>query len=162
MRILRYLALACITVALCMTLAHVLEIPGKLRLKGPEWLVVQQNLYIAWGLTGGLAELGAIVFAGLAARLDRGRPDVARPALLAAIASVLGLAVWALVVAPVNAQLNGWTAISLPTEWQEARNRWEAGHAAGAVLFAVAFVAILRAIVRDAPALDHRPPAGPG
>ncbi|HJS88173.1 MAG TPA: hypothetical protein VJ779_22200, partial [Acetobacteraceae bacterium] len=64
----------------------------------------------------------------------------------------IGLIEWALVVAPMNARLNGWTAATLPPDWIAVRNRWEAGHAVQAMLFFLAFLLLEKVAV-------HRPDA---
>jgi hypothetical protein len=140
MRLLRFLTLLGIALILGLAFAHVAELPGKLRLAGTDWLTVQHNLYIGFGPIGAVVEPLAILLAWtLAFRLRRsGRPGFV-PALAAALCVSVGLAVWALVVSPVNAVVDGWTAATLPADWTAWRNRWEIGHAIHAALFALAF-----------------------
>jgi hypothetical protein len=49
----RFLSLLLVALTLGMTFCHVMEIPGKLRLDGATWLIVQQNLYVDFGVVGG-------------------------------------------------------------------------------------------------------------
>jgi hypothetical protein len=46
---LRWLAVGLAAAALWVPLAHVLELPNKLRLEGPLWLAVHQRLHDGWG-----------------------------------------------------------------------------------------------------------------
>jgi hypothetical protein len=82
--------------------------------------------------------------------LARGRRG-ARWTLAAALCVTAGLGVWFAMVAPVNAALSGWTPETLPADWTEYRNRWEAGHAVHAVLFALGFSALAAAILAETP-----------
>lgn len=134
--------------ALGLLAAHVLEVPGKLRLGGAEWLAVQQNLYIGFGTLGAAIELAAIGSAWVLAWRLRGRP-AGRAALLAAAAGSAGLAVWAGFTTPVNRALSGWTPATLPADWQAWRNRWEASHAVHAACVGLAFLALARAALLD-------------
>lgn len=141
---LRSFSLTFVALTLGLLFAHVLEIPGKLRLGSAQWLDVQHNLYIGFGTVGAVLEVAAIVACWLLWLMLRRRGDnAARHALVAAIATTLALAVWVAVVAPMNAALGGWTAATLPADWTAYRNQWETGHAVGAVLFLIAFIALL-------------------
>ena len=44
-----FLATLLVALILGLAFAHVMEVPGKLRIDGPTWLIVQQNLYIGFG-----------------------------------------------------------------------------------------------------------------
>jgi hypothetical protein len=139
------LSLIFVALTLGLAFAHVLEIVGKLRFGPREWLVVQQNLYVAFGPIGGTCEVLAIVFTWLALR-DRPRGTHARRCTwIAAVAASIGLVEWALVVAPMNTVLSAWTPASIPADWTRVPNRWEIGHAVQAVLYAIAFVALATA-----------------
>jgi hypothetical protein len=153
LRVVRFLALLCVALTLGLAFAHVLEIPGKLRLPGEVWLTVQQNLYVAFGppLGAGI-EVAAIALTWLAAVLGRRRR---RPAFALSVAAgtavTLGLASWGLVVAPANTVLSAWTAATLPPDWAAVRFRWELGHALHAACLAVGFSALLGAILAETP-----------
>ncbi len=143
MRALRTACLTCVALTLGLSFAHVLEIPGKLQLDGPQWLMVQHHLYVGFGTVGAAIEVAAIVLAWVLAIRLRRTPE-GRDTLAAAILVTIGLIEWALVVAPMNARLNGWTATTLPATWQTTRDRWEAGHAIQAALFFAAFLLLQR------------------
>lgn len=139
MRLLRFFLLLGIVLIFGLAFAHVAELPGKLRLDGADWLMVQHNLYIGFGPFAAVVEPLTIGLAWvLVFRLWRRRERIA-PALAAASCVSIGLMVWALVVSPVNGTLNGWTAATLPLDWMAYRNHWEVGHAIHAMLFFAAF-----------------------
>jgi hypothetical protein len=54
-----------------------------------------------------------------------------------------------MVVNPVNLLVNSWTLPSLPTDWTQARDRWEYGHATHAAVFAIGLVASILAVLSD-------------
>ena len=68
----------------------------------------------------------------------------------AALCGSAALAVWFASVDPVNTALRAWTPATLPSDWTAYRDQWEAGHAASAALFALAFGALVAAILSEA------------
>jgi hypothetical protein len=56
---------------------------------------------------------------------------------------VAALVVFLAVVLPVNSRFPVHGPGAVPAGWRALRDRWEAGHAAGFVLFAVAFMLLL-------------------
>lgn len=152
LKLLRFVNLLLVTLTLSLTVCHVMEIPGKLRLAGPDWLTVQHNLYIAFGvpLGAGIELLAIALTWWLAFRVRRRRPAFGWT-LTAAVCVTAGLAVWFLLVAPMNTVLNGWTPETLPADWVSVRNRWETGHAIHAALFLLAFGALVTALLAETP-----------
>src|SRR4051812_48185064 len=53
------------------TFAHMLEMPAKLALDGPQWVHLQQSLYRAFASIGGAVEIAAVVAAAIYAYLIR-------------------------------------------------------------------------------------------
>lgn len=141
---LRLAALLMLVLALLAPAAHVLEIPGKLRLPPETWLAVQQNLYAAFPVAGALGYVVAPIICALLARAVRGTAE-ARAAWIAAGLVLLALLLWWVVVAPVNEWIAAATPATLPPDWTAWRLRWEAGHAIAAALIGVALVLLLRA-----------------
>ena len=67
LKCLRFVSLVCAALAMGVTIAHDLEIPGKDLLSGPEWLTVQNTFYGGFALVGGITEvLGLALTAFLA------------------------------------------------------------------------------------------------
>lgn len=76
----RFGSLYLVALTLGLAFAHVLELPGKLRLGGADWLTVQHNLYVGFGTAGAVVEVAAVLATWLAAYLvrDWGRPSAGR------------------------------------------------------------------------------------
>ena len=138
-----FLATLLVALILGLAFAHVMEVPGKLRLDGPTWLIVQQNLYIGFGPAAAVMEPLGILFTWILMFMLRGHRSAFRLVLLAAVSTTTGLVVWALVVSPMNALLDGWTPATLPPDWTACRDQWELGHAIHAALFGAALCALL-------------------
>ncbi len=60
LKFVRFVNLLLVALTLGMTFCHALEYPGKVKLSGPEWLTVQHNIYIAFGVVGAIIEVIAI------------------------------------------------------------------------------------------------------
>jgi hypothetical protein len=147
----RFLSLLLVALTLGMTFCHVMEIPGKLRLDGAEWLTVQHNLYVAFGIVGAAIEVLSILLTWAVAFMARKRRPAAYWTLGAALCVTLGLIVWFALVAPMNAALSGWTPETLPADWASYRNQWELGHAIHAALFGLGFGALVVALLAETP-----------
>ena len=156
---LRLASLLMLVFALLGPAAHVLEMPGKWRLSPEQWLATQQNLYPGFAVAGALGYLGAPIACMLLARAVRNTSE-GRAAWIAAGLVVAALGVWAIVIAPVNARIAAATPGTLGEEWVSWRARWEAGHAAGAVLVATALVVLLRASLVRGVTPSAGPPGG--
>lgn len=149
LRITRFFSLFLVALTLGMTFCHVLEIPGKLRLEGTEWLTVQQNLYVAFGSVGAVIEVASILLTWIVVVQVRKRQPAFYWTLGAALCVTAGLIVWFLLVAPMNAALSGWTPEALPADWSDYRNQWEIGHAIHAALFGLGFGALVIALLLE-------------
>jgi hypothetical protein len=144
MRWLRCLALLIGFSACLAPMAHVLELPNKVRLDSSLWLAVQQHLYAGWGpLIGAPTEIGGLIISLILLAANR------RHARRAVLFGLAGAAYGAMLLsffllnAPVNEAVNTWTAATLPTDWTNYRLRWEIGHAVAALFALLAFVATL-------------------
>ncbi len=151
LKVVRYLSLLLVALTLGLTFAHVMEIPGKLRLDGASWLTVQHNLYIAFGVVGAAIEVLAIVLTWLLVLMLRGRRPALWRTLVAAVAVSAGLVDWYLLVSPMNAALSGWTPATLPADWTSTRDQWEIGQAIHAALFGLGFSALVIALLGETP-----------
>jgi len=152
LKIIRFLDLLLVTFAFGMSWCHVMEIAGKLRLSGPQWLAVQHHLYIAFGPPfGAPIEIASIFLTWLVLFFVRARRPAVYWTFAAAVSATVGLGVWFWLVAPMNAVLNGWTPQTLPAAWTSVRNQWEIGHAVRAGLFGFAFSALVIALLAETP-----------
>jgi hypothetical protein len=157
---LRFVTLLLITLVFGLAFAHVMELPGKLRLDGPAWLTVQQNLYVGFGALGSVAEPLAILLTWVLVAMLRGRRPAFWLTLVAAVCVTAGLAEWATIVAPMNARLSAWTQATLPADWTATRDRWELGHVLHAALFGAAFCLLVAAMLADTRRAERAGPDG--
>ncbi len=146
---LRFASLVCATLALGLTLTHVLELPGKRKLTGTEWLTIQHTFYGGFAVVGGIVEvLGLITTLGLLF-LVRQRRTTFLLTLIGALCFLGTLLAYWFGNRPINAQVSAWTPATLPSDWMRYRDRWDNAHATSAVFAAIALVVLLIAILRD-------------
>jgi hypothetical protein len=152
LRPLRFVNLLLVALTFGLTWCHVMEIPGKLRLSGPEWLTVQHNLYVAFGGTvGGPIEVAAILLTWAVLWLVRQRRPAAAWTVAAAICTTLGLITWLLLVSPMNGIIVELTPQTLPADWTAVRNQWEIGHSLHALMFGLGFSALVAGLLSETP-----------
>jgi hypothetical protein len=148
---LRFVSLLCAALALGLTLAHDLEIPGKQMLSGADWLVVQQTFYGGFAIVGGIAEVLGIISTGVLLVLLRERRTTFILTGVAALSFVVMLALFAFGNNPLNQQIASWTPDTLPANWNDVRDAWDRFHAASSAFAALALTALLVATLRDTP-----------
>jgi hypothetical protein len=151
LRILRFLSLLCAALAVGLTLAHDLEIPGKEHLGGAAWLDVQHSFYGGFAIVGGIAEVFGLVTTCVMLYLVRRQRVTFALTLVAALGFAGMLGLFAFGNNPLNVQIATWTPTALPATWQQTRDAWDRFHAASSVCAAVAFIALLVATLRDSP-----------
>lgn len=154
-------ALLLVSLAMALSLAHALELPGKLRLDREAYTTVQQIYYPGFTFGGLVGELGGMLalltlLFIMPFKSERFWWTVAAFGLLVAVHAVY----W-LITHPVN---NFWvedvdmaglgsTFFSLfsanqSTDWRHLRNVWEYSHVARAVLAMASLVSISIALTR--------------
>ena len=154
--LLQVAALALVAVALTATLAHALELPGKLRLGRKDYLTVQ-GIYYPGFTRAGLAEPAAILALLLLLLMTPMGPGfwLTLGALLAMVAVH---AVFWLVTQPVNrvwvAELDlGRADVAFfstgrhatETDWTALRDRWERSHVVRAIASSIGFLLLATA-----------------
>jgi len=149
LKCLRFVSLVCAALAMGVTIAHDLEIPGKDLLGGPEWLTVQNTFYGGFALVGGITEVTGLALTGLLAWFLRRQRIAFLLTLFAALCFAGMLAVFAFGNQPINLQVSSWTPRTVPANWQVLRNAWDSFHAASSALALLAFLLLLFAILRD-------------
>jgi hypothetical protein len=131
--------------------AHTLEMPAKLAVDGPVWMLVQHTLYPFFAYVGAPVELGSIfTAAGLAFLLRGQRPDLYVTSI-AALCLAAAFGVWLGFTNPVNVETGRWTADSLPSNWAAWRAQWEYSHAVRFVLHFCGFVLLALRLVMSLP-----------
>lgn len=143
----RFVTLMLLAVALSGAFAHLGELPGNLTLDGPVKL--HRTLYTYFGHVAGWAEFAALVSAiGLAWAL-RKRGRAFAYTLVAAVCQAAAIAIFFIFVQPANRTMLGWSVDAIPDDWTVWRDWWEYGHAARAVLEAIALGALVWSVVRE-------------
>lgn len=146
-------------VTMAQSLAHALELPGKLRLGRDDYLAVQTIYYPGFTLGGAAEPLAIVVTALVLAFLPAGSTRFWLVGGALATLAATHLLFW-IVVQPVNRQWLAMTKLSGAAEyffeagssagrasdWTRMRNRWEWGHVARAVTAMAAFILLLLAL----------------
>jgi len=115
----RFLSISFTAISMSAGFAHLFALPNKMSLSRVDYFTVQQ-IYSGWALLG-IAGIGALVSTVALSILTRHRP---RRALTATA---------------------NWT--ESPANWEALRRQWEYSHAAGAVLYATAFTALVLSVL---------------
>lgn len=138
LRVLQFLAIVFVALALAPGGAHLFALPNKIGLPQDQYFTVQ-GIYRGWAL------LGIVLFGALAACLALtvalGRRRL--PFLLALTAFFLVAATLVIFFAwtyPANQATANWTMV--PANWAELRAQWEYSHAVNAVLTFLALCAV--------------------
>jgi hypothetical protein len=129
--------------------AHALELPGKMRLDGPDYLTVQQ-IYRTFGPVGALLEPGSLLAAAALTATERNRPAAFALGLTGTGLLAAALAAWLARVAPMNAEMETWSREAIPVDWTRVRDQWEYTHAARFALQLAGFVALSLAVLAAA------------
>jgi hypothetical protein len=140
-----FISFASVAISMAAGWAHLLEMPAKLQLSHDDYLTVQQ-IYRGWALLGVVvfAALGSTVWLAVATY----RTPMFVPCLIAACAVGVSLAVFFTFTYPANQATANWTM--LPSHWMVLRRDWEYSHATGAILYFVALMSLVLALLRRA------------
>lgn len=150
LRALRYVALLLAALGLTMGAAHALELPPKMQYDPALYARVTSTLYALYGAVGGPIQVAALVAAWVLAYWTRGLPAF-RLTLLGALGLTLSLALWAALVAPVNAAWGEVLATApenTPAAYARLRPRWEYGHVAAFAAWLAGFSLLLGAALQ--------------
>jgi hypothetical protein len=156
-----------VSIAMALSLAHALELPGKLRLDKEAYLTVQPIYYPGFTIGGGVGEgLGILGTLALLLMTPTKSPEFAWTLIGFAALLVMHAVYW-IMTHPVNSfglkdqDLRGigagfftfgstrHDALAEPDPddlWRRLRNRWEYSHVVRAVLAAVALLALIVAV----------------
>ncbi|HVZ33269.1 MAG TPA: hypothetical protein VG963_12635 [Polyangiaceae bacterium] len=138
----RLLAVIFVAIYLVPTGAHFFELPNKMALSPPDYMLVQR-IYAGWALFG-IAAFGALAFTlvhAVLVRQDRGAMALALAALLLLVATQVVFWVFTF---PMNVASANWTVT--PDNFEAARRQWEYSHAASAILTFVALILLVRSV----------------
>ncbi|RAX43087.1 DUF1772 domain-containing protein [Rhizobium tropici] len=163
---LQILTILIVAVAMALALAHVLELPGKMRLSKEDYLTVQRIYYPGFTIGGASEPLGALLLLLLLFLTPAN--TLSFWLLAAAFAAMVAMhAVFWLLTQPVNnfwlkdAKLEGMGAgffshdpfgghqmeTAVKPDWTMLRDRWEWSHAVRAALGLLAFILLVTEVV---------------
>jgi hypothetical protein len=164
--VLKVLTVVLVAVAMAMSLAHTLELPGKMRLSKEVYVVVQRIYYPGFTIGGGIGEFGGFI-STIVLLFFTPRESIAFSLTIVALIGLIGLQLvyWVFIhrvnkvwlqdeklgragsgffgVGETRNQTEGRTP-----EWTELRNRWEYAHVTRAGLAAISFIALVIAVSR--------------
>ncbi len=137
-------ALLSTALALGPALAHLFELPNKMRLE-PDAYFAAQRMYSGWAVLA-IIILGAQALS-IAATIALGRSDgsvltAALVAIAAVFAAQLVFWIWTY---PANAATDQWT--KMPDNLEALRSQWEYSHATGAAFQLIAMASLTVAAV---------------
>jgi hypothetical protein len=148
-RALHFIAVLLAAAVMGLELAHVLEWGPKAGYPAGLYVRLQESLYVWFGNIGAVLYLLAIVSSVVLAVLVRRDGQVRWLASAAAAAQIVALIVFFAVIYPVNQRFPVHGPGAVPADWAALRDRWEAGHAAGFILYLAALVLLLIAAMRS-------------
>lgn len=152
-----------VAVAMALSLAHALELPGKLRLTKEDYFAVQPIYYPGFTIGGGVGDMGGTL-ATLVLLFLTPRDSLSFWLTVAAFIGLVGMqAVYWSVTHPVNRHWlrgqklgnfsGGFFSVGKdderPRSWTELRNRWEYSHVVRAGLAVLSLAALVTAIAVD-------------
>ncbi|AYG58484.1 DUF1772 domain-containing protein [Rhizobium jaguaris] len=160
---LQILTILVVAVAMALALAHLLELPGKMRLSKEDYLTVQRIYYPGFTIGGVTEPIGVLLLLLLLVLTPAN--TVAFWLFAAAFAAMVVMhAVFWLLIQPVNnfwlkdVELKGLGAgffsqdpfgggqTAGKPDWTMLRDRWEWSHAARAALGLLAFILLVTAV----------------
>jgi hypothetical protein len=161
LQVLQVVAVLLVAVGLAMSLAHALELPGKLRLEKETYVAVQSIYYPGFTIGAMFGEFGAILATlVLVVVTPFGAPDFWLTLIACAALLVMHGLYWAL-THPVNKfwlrdrqlgsagaaffGVGGESKRSADQDWTALRDRWEYSHVARAVFAMLGLIALATA-----------------
>jgi hypothetical protein len=156
--ILQVTTLVLVAVGVSLTLAHALELPGKMRLRKEDYVAVQSIYYPGFTIGAFFGEFGAIIAAVVLLIVTPAATVAQLLTFIALIALLLMHALYWMLTHAVNkfwvadqklgkagAAFFNPTGETIGADWTRLRNRWEYSHVARACCALVAFVALAAA-----------------
>ena len=131
--------------------SHLLQIRGKAPWPASFWRTAMETLYMDYAIIGGVTEIAAIACAWWLVFVVRRSPLAYRWSLSgASLLTIAFLGLWLGLIAPINAVFATWTPETMPMNWTRYRNSWEMWHAVIAGVKAIAFSALVMAVIQQA------------
>jgi hypothetical protein len=146
----RFVAIMTTAIAMSASVAHLMELPAKMRFEPSLYVRLHRTLYPNFGRIAGPAEGVAVVTSAALALWTRRTGSRAFP-FTAAAAGCLAAAhgVFWTVVNPVNVEMVKWPLDAIPPDWMSARDHWEYGHAVRAGLVTAALAGLVASLLAE-------------
>ena len=128
-----------------MAMAHLLELPNKMKLSHHDYLTVQQ-IYRGWALVGIVVTIALAATAILTVMHYRQGEGYGLPLAAFFCLFATQLIFWFFTY-PVNRATANWS--TLPDNWLLLRNQWEFSHAAGALLHLAALIILILSVLKE-------------
>jgi hypothetical protein len=130
-------------VTMSAAVAHLMEMPAKMRYERELYVRLHRTLYPTFGKTAGPAEAMAVASAAALAWKTHGERRRSSGLTAVAAACLAGAhGIFWTVVQPANAEMVRWPLDEIPRNWARWRNRWEYGHAVRAGLVTAGLAAL--------------------
>jgi hypothetical protein len=140
----RFITIIFAVITLSSSIAHLLELPGKINLSEENYLVVQ-SIYQGWSWLG-IFEIGAILFTMTWTIVDN-RKKIFPFLLTALLCFIVSIAIFFIFTYPANRATLNWT--QLPQDWQILQKNWEYSHATRAILNLIGFSFLIVSLLKD-------------
>jgi hypothetical protein len=141
--LLRFSSIMSTALTMTAAVAHLMELPAKMRYEPSLYVRLHRTLYPNFGRTAGPAEALAVISTNLLAWWTRRhRPEAFRGTAVAAACLTAAHGIFWSVVQPVNVEMMRWSLDEIPQDWTNRRDRWEYGHAVRAGLVTAALGAL--------------------
>jgi hypothetical protein len=155
MKTIRFLTVMLAALSMGAALAHLLEMPAKLRYDGPTWLRLLQTLYPpGFGSVGSACEVLAVVASFVLVVATRNRRKAFPWTLLGFSCVLASHAIFWIWVNPVNMTMVPLSPDTLVIDWTRLRDQWEFAHASRAILQIVALGAFVLSLLAEIPTAD--------
>jgi hypothetical protein len=148
LKVVQFIAIALIALALVPVGAHLFALPNKIGLIQEQYFVVQ-SIYRGWALFGAIL-IPAVLANLLLAVMLRGRRAQFTLALFAALCMGATLVAFFIWTYPANVATNNWTTV--PENWEQLRRQWEYSHAVNALITFIAFCSVTLSVLIQPPA----------
>lgn len=145
----RFLTLLLSALGLTLGAAHALELPPRMAYDAQLYAAVTSTLYQLFGSVGAVVQVGSLLAAAILTAMVRRLPAF-RLTLLGTLGLALSLVLWALLVAPVNAE---WLQVmqtapqAVPEAYVRLRPRWEYGHLAAFAAWLAGYSLLLLSVL---------------
>ena len=149
----RFITLMLASFSLSLSIAHLLELPQRMRFDQQLWVrvTVFENVYKLFGSVGAVFEIIAILTAIVLIFLVSKRGSTFYWTLGGAILLVLAFVSWIVFVAPMNAEFARWLTNPVPADWTRYRDQWEYAHAVNAFIKIIGLSLLVISVLVETP-----------